>query len=121
MSLRPFQIDFPEVWNRLHKTIQDVMALDRISWDAWKESFNDVFLLCVARPVNFADELYKRTKIFLVNHAHKLFNIIQNGDTSNLLQDYYTHWQKYSKGIKHLHSLFLLVSFYKNKKYLDFV
>lgn len=106
MSLKPKPINFTEKWRSLQETVKGVITLDRVPRDAWNERFNDVYSMCVAFPEPLGDQLYDSTKLFLQNHVLELLTIIQNGGTSNLLQNYYTYWQKYSKGVKYLHSLY---------------
>ncbi|CAH1713143.1 cullin-2 isoform X2 [Aphis gossypii] len=106
MSLKPKPINFTEKWNSLQETVKGVITLDSVPRDAWNERFNDVYSLCVAFPEPLGDQLYDSTKLFLENHVLELLTVIQNGGTANLLQNYYTYWQKYSKGVKYLHSLY---------------
>ncbi|VVC31679.1 Cullin, N-terminal,Cullin, conserved site,Cullin repeat-like-containing domain,Cullin homology,Cullin [Cinara cedri] len=106
MSLKPKTINFTEKWNSLQETMKGVITLDRVPRDAWNERFNDVYSMCVAFPEPLGDQLYDSTKLFLENHVLELLTIIQTGGTENLLQNYYTYWQKYSKGVKYLHSLY---------------
>jgi len=106
MSLKPKPINFTEKWNCLQETVKGVITLDRVPREAWNERFNDVYSLCVAFPEPLGDQLYDSTKLFLENHVLELLTVIQNGGTANLLQNYYTYWQKYSKGVKYLHSLY---------------
>lgn len=106
MSLKPKPINFTEKWNSLQETVKGVITLDRVPRDAWNERFNDVYSMCVAFPEPLGDQLYDSTKLFLENHVIELLTIIQTGGTENLLQNYYTYWQKYSKGVKYLHSLY---------------
>ncbi|XP_050536894.1 cullin-2 [Daktulosphaira vitifoliae] len=106
MSLKPKPINFTEKWNSLQETVKGVITLDRVPREAWNERFNDVYSMCVAFPEPLGDQLYDSTKLFLENHVLELLSIIQTGGTANLLQNYYTYWQKYSKGVKYLHSLY---------------
>lgn len=106
MSLKPKPINFTEKWNSLQETVKGVITLDTVPRDAWNERFNDVYSMCVAFPEPLGDQLYDSTKLFLENHVLELLTIIQTGGTANLLQNYYTYWQKYSKGVKYLHSLY---------------
>lgn len=107
MSLKPKPINFTEKWNSLKETVKGVITLDRVPRDAWNERFNDVYSMCVAFPEPLGDQLYDSTKLFLENHVLELLTIIiQTGNTANLLQNYHTYWEKYSKGVKYLHSLY---------------
>ncbi|KAL4149405.1 hypothetical protein QTP88_003363 [Uroleucon formosanum] len=106
MSLKPKPINFTEKWNSLQETVKGVITLDTVPRDAWNERFNDVYSMCVAFPEPLGDQLYDSTKLFLENHVLELLTIIQTGGTANLLENYYTYWQKYSKGVKYLHSLY---------------
>lgn len=112
MSLKPKPINFTEKWNSLQETVKGVITLDQVPRDAWNERFNDVYSMCVAFPEPLGDQLYDSTKLFLENHVLELLSIIQNGGNANLLQNYYTYWQKYSKGVKYLHSLYQYVLLY---------
>jgi len=112
MSLKPKPINFTEKWNSLQETVKGVITLDTVSRDAWNERFNDVYSMCVAFPEPLGDQLYDSTKLFLENHVLELLTIIQTGGTANLLQNYYTYWEKYSKGVKYLHSLYQYVFSY---------
>lgn len=109
MSLKPKPIDFTEKWNSLQETVKGVITLDRVPREAWNERFNDVYSMCVAFPEPLGDQLYDSTKVFLENHVLELLTIIQTGGTANLLQNYYTYWQKYSEGVKYLHLLYQYV------------
>lgn len=98
------------------------IAYNFISRDVVKQfsifNYSDVYSLCVAYPVPFADRLYQETKEFLENHVEN-FLVPQvaptgridedhggNDVTGSLLHRYYTAWNEYSEGITYLNYLY---------------
>jgi len=71
--------------------------------------FSDVYALCVANPVPYADRLYNETKSLLEYHVQDLRSrVSQMGKLSEggLLMAYYHAWIEYSQGITYLGKLY---------------
>jgi len=112
MLLRPGTVNFKEKWKCLEETVQSILKLDTIPRDVWHARFNDIYYLCGAFPEPHDGKLYESTKLLLETHVSQLLTLIQTEGTENQLQNYCTCWQKYSKGIKLLDSLYQYVIFY---------
>lgn len=111
MELMPQSINFSEKWNNLQEILQKVIKHEEVSTVTWNECIKDIYYICTAKPYPFGDELYGYTKLFLENHLLEIFNIIQNEGNANFLQNYYTFWNRYSKGAKNLNVLYQYVLF----------
>jgi len=118
MLLRPGAVNFKEKWKCLEETVQSILRLDTIPRDIWHARFNDIYSMCGAFPEPHDDKLYESTKLLLETHTSKLSTLIQTEGTENQLQNYCTYWQKYSKGIKLLDSLYQYVLFYVTLYYI---
>lgn len=118
MSLRPGAINFKEKWKCLEETVQSILSLDTIPRDVWHASFNHIYFLCGSFPEPYYEKLYKSTKLLLETHVSELLKFIQTEGTENLLQNYCTSWQKYSKAIKVLNNLYKYVLFYLTLYYI---
>jgi len=111
MSLKPAPVDFKEKWKLLEHTIKSILRLDTIPRDIWHARFNDIYALCGSFPEPHSDKLYDSTKLLLETHVSEILPLIQTEDTENQLQNYCTHWQNYSKGIKLLEPMYQYVFF----------
>jgi len=107
--LRPTDVNFKEKWKYVEETIQGILRLDTISRDVWHARFNDIYYMCGSFPVPHDDKLYESTKLLLETHVSQLLTLIQTEGIENQIQNYCTYWQKYSKGIKLIDSLYLYV------------
>ncbi len=79
---------------------------------------SDVYALCVAYPVPFADRLYQETKQFLENHVQNFLatqvappgrideDSGANDVAGSLLHRYFIAWKEYSEGIGYLNFLY---------------
>jgi len=118
MLLRPGTVNFKEKWICIEETVQSILRLETIPRDVWHARFNDIYYLCGSFPEPHDDKLYESTKLLLETHVSELFKLIQTEGTENQLQNYCTSWQKYSKGIKLLDSLYQYVLFYLTLYYI---
>lgn len=105
----PKSINFKEKLNSVLETVNNIIRLNEVSCEKQNECFYNIYLICVTFPISFVDELYDSTKLCLMNHVLELSTVILATDTENLLQNYYALWEKYSKGVKNLHLLYLYV------------
>jgi len=111
MLAKPAPINFLKKWRLLEETVQSILRLDTIPRDVWYARFNDIYALCGAFPEPHSDKLYDSTKLLLETHVSKLLLLIESGGNENLLQNYFTYWQNYKKGIKLLEPLYQYVFF----------
>lgn len=118
MSSRAEAVNFVETWKCLEVTVQSILSLDTIPRDVWHTSFNHIYYLCGLIPEPQHEKLYKSTKLLLETHVSELLKFIQTEGTENLLQNYCTSWQKYSKAIKLLECLYTYVLFYLTLYYI---
>lgn len=103
---------FSTKWSILTETIEKILTQNEQPTDKWNELFDNVYSVCVAMPNNFGRELLDHTKLALINHVDKLLRGVRDAGVANILQNYYSHWQKYSLGIKYLHTLYTCVLIY---------
>jgi len=106
MSLKPKYVDFDKTWMVIKNTITQVLTFKSVSRNAWNDSFNDIYALCVAYPEPLADRLYDETKDFLNKWTKEYQRHLLEKDHHEFLEAYSDIWNIFSTGIRYVDNLY---------------
>ncbi|CAI8030244.1 Cullin-2 [Geodia barretti] len=115
--LRSPAVNFDEKWAGLRETIGRVVKLQPVEMAKWNDHYSDIYALCEAFPVSYAERLYSETEKYLRSLVDDICLSLTNQDSRGMLASYQKHWLSYQQGAKFLHNLFSYFNRVSLKKY----
>ncbi|VDL98227.1 unnamed protein product [Schistocephalus solidus] len=105
MAFKRISVDFFSTWNDLKVVCDKVIRCDPITRDRWNASFDDVYALCVSRPVQYASKLYEEITLLIKNRVIEIHEEISACDDESLLKSYVQFWLSFHRGLGFLDRL----------------
>lgn len=104
--MRPGSVKFETKWPPIRETISATLQLKPVKRLDWNDHCSDIYTLCEAYPVSFADRLYQETRSFLEVFVQTLYQQLYALEQGAMVQAYQKHWLAYRQGVRYLDNLF---------------
>lgn len=103
-------INFEDSWNPIQDTVKNSLTFGSISRDTWFKCFNGIFIL--SKVESHRLRLYDSTKLLLEERLIQMLCVVQTNKTENLIEKYYSNWQKFWECVNKLNMQYQYVFFF---------